>query len=67
MHDSEIVSGVFCFSAGALQLAGPQFPNQGLNPGNSSKSPESSLLGHGGTPIYQLCFFKTVECIPNTM
>ena len=31
-----------------LQLVGPQFPNQGLNPGHGSESVESLPLGHQG-------------------
>ena len=33
-----------------MWLAGPQLPNQGLNLGHSSESPESCPLGHEGTP-----------------
>ena len=33
-----------------LSLWGSQFPNQGLNPGHGSESPESLPLGHQGNP-----------------
>ena len=44
---------LFFFSFGcAALLAGSQFPNQGLNPGQGSESPESKPLGHQGTPPF---------------
>ena len=41
----------FFFGCAAL-LAGSQFPNQGLNPGQGSERPESKPLGHQGTPPF---------------
>ena len=42
----------FCIiSVTLLQLAGSQFPDQGLNPGHSSESLESQPLGPKGTPL----------------
>ena len=38
-------------SVNFLQLAGSQFPNQGLNPGHGSENLESQPLGHQGTPL----------------
>ena len=40
----------FFFFGCAAWLVGFQFPNQGLNPSQSSESPESQPLGHQGTP-----------------
>ena len=41
-----------------VQLAGSQLPNQGLNLGHVSESPESKPLGHWGTPrsVFSLHF-----------
>ena len=46
-------SGMSCFVLffdRASWHVGSQFPNQGLNLGHGSKSPESQPLGHQGTP-----------------
>ena len=44
-------------------LAGSQFPDQGLNLGHKSESPESYLLGYQGTPS-SLCFLWNLFLAP---
>ena len=48
---------LFYFGHGT-QLAGSQFPNQGLNPGLHSKSDKSEPIDHQGTPRNQLLIFN---------
>lgn len=51
----------FFFFGRATQFVGSQFPNQRLNPGQSSESTESLPLDHQGTPGESLFLDKEVK------
>ena len=59
----------FFFFNLATQLVGSHFPDQGLNLGHSSKSPESQPLGHQGIrPLqYSLCTAATQDVFVDRM
>ena len=57
------MSFFFFFSGHTAWLVGSQFPNQGLNPGHNTESPESSPLGYQKSLCKCLhkCYLKDVQ------